>query len=179
MREIPPELLGLWWREVEAIERACSAPRAVPLRERRLAARCGHGDDKACLALKLMASSPRLPEPLRAAARVTALILNRLETAALEAHVRGDREGLARLLLSLPPRLRRWWLGQEDSLAVRWVRELLGAEVAETLAKSRAEIKVVLTEEEVLRAVALWGPGWRERLRAAAREAVRAALGEG
>jgi len=175
MLGMPPlELLALWWRELQLLQREEERRReARARRDAVLFARCGHGDEKACLALKL--SQPWLPLSERAAARLLSRIRHALDMAVLDLHVRGDGEGLLRLLRALPPQLRRWYLG-EDGVPQRWCRELLGEEVVEALRKSRAEVKVVLSDEEVLRAIELWGPEWREKLREAVREAVRERL---
>jgi hypothetical protein len=176
--ELGTELLKLWWEEVQTIERAHGDRRLRVLRDERLFHKCSHGDEKACLAHRLLALEAHLPEVLRAVARLTSLIRYTLDMAALEAHARGDREGFLRLLLSLPPSLRRWWLTEEDDLSRRWARELLG-DLFEIVTKSRVEVKVVLTSEEALRAIELWGADWREKLRETVREAVREQLTRG
>jgi hypothetical protein len=173
--EPPTELLKLWWEEVQSIESAHGERRSTALREERLLAKCAHGDERACLAHKLLTLSPWFPETLRAAARLASLIRYAISMTALEAYMRGDREGFLRFLLSLPAALRRWWLTEEDDPPRRWARELLG-DLFELMVKSRVEVKVVLTSEEALRAIELWGAEWREKLRETVRETIKERL---
>jgi hypothetical protein len=173
--ELPLELLALWWRELRLFQREEERRReARARRDARLIAKCGHGDEKACLALKLSPPSWR-PLSERAALHQLSQIRHALDMAVIGFHARGDGEGLLRLLRALPPQLRRWYFGEGDA-PQRWCRELLGEEVVEALKRSRAEVKVVLSDEEVLRAIELWGAEWREKLREIAGRAVRERL---
>jgi hypothetical protein len=172
MVNLDAELLKLWWEELEALEKAQAKHQA--LRDAKLVAKCGHGDEKACLALKLATTGIGLSLLGRQVAHLHHLIRYALDMAVLDFHAKRDREGLLKLLLSLPLPVRRWYLSEQGA-PQRWCEEMLG-ETVEILTKSRVEVKLVLSEEEALRAIELWGSRWRDVLRERLREALRAEL---
>jgi hypothetical protein len=172
MVSLDAELLKLWWEELEGLEKAHVKHQA--LRDAKLVAKCGHGDEKACLALKLATTGIGLSLLGRQVAHLHHLVRYALDMAVIDFHAKRDREGLLKLLISLPVPVRRWYLSERGA-PQRWCEEMLG-ELIEVLTKSRVELKLTLSEEEALRAATLWGSEWRNKLREKLREALRAEL---
>ena len=175
MVNLDAELLKLWWEELEGLEKVCAErQKRQALRDAKLVAKCGHGDEKACLALRLATTGMGLSLLGRQVAHLHHLIRYALDIAVLDFHAKRDREGLLKLLRALPTPVRRWYLSEQGA-PQRWCEEMLG-ELIEVLTKSRVEVKLTLSEEEALRAAALWGSEWRNKLREKLREALRAEL---
>jgi hypothetical protein len=160
------DIAVLWWEEQKSIVKMNEARE---LAYKRIIELCRHGHVEFC-ELELYKLYFDIVERQEIPVRRDAIVLatkarSIVNYTLLDAHVKKDADLMLKTLLSLPSDFRKHYIENISEPEKSWLRELLGDEVLELLKKSRVELKLVLSVDEVLPLVRRYGKEWREEAR--------------